>query len=145
MIDIVKEFNTIADTLDYQFDFGTRAMLNLIKSKEHTDNIYFLLSSPITWTGAPSSYGIGNSIASGNFLLLKRSKFGEVIYKTKDSDKDKTKYNKNLVPLLSEIDKIKNQLICNNLQVNSWTVIDAYDVFDKNFDGFIVTFTIEQA
>ena len=144
MVDIVKELKDIAETLNYKFDYGTRAMLNLIKSKDTDDDIYFMLSAPITWSNEASEYGIGNSTASGNFLLLKRSKFGGVVYRSKNQDEDKTKYNKNIVPLFTEVDNIKSALLCGTLQIKAWSAVEGYDIFDGNFDGLIITFSLYQ-
>lgn len=144
MVNIVNELKEIAEGLNFTFDYGTRAMLNLMKSNSMTEETYFLLSSPITWTDGASEFGIGNSIASGNFLLLRKSKFGGVAYRSKGQHEDKTKFKNNIVPLLTEAKNIKNKILCTNLKINSWSVIEGFDIFDANLDGLIITFTLEE-
>lgn len=144
MIDVVTLFKDWAESLGFKFDYGDKAMLNLLRSNKVSSDIYFLLSSPIKWSSGESTYGDGDKIASGNFLFVVKSNLDGVIYRQKGMDENTTKYVKNVVPLMAELKKFKDLIICSDYQIDLWKPIDGYNMLDTNTDGLVVDFTIRK-
>ena len=145
MIDIVQIFETHAESLGITFDYGTRAMNNLLGSSKESKETYLLLSSPMAWKRDPSDFGaLGKQSLNSSFLLVVKSKLDNVIYSQRGQDSDKGKYKKNVAPLLELLDEFKKLLDCSLFTVEAWDAIDGYNILDTNTDGLIVTFKLKE-
>lgn len=145
MINIVEIFKEHAESLGVTFDYGTKAMNNLLGSNKVTSDIYLLLSSPITWKRDPSPYGgIGKQTLNSSFLFVVKSSLDNVIYAQRGQQSDKGKYSKNVAPLFGTLDSFKELLDCSLFSVEQWEVIDAYNMLDTNTDGLLITFTLKE-
>ena len=142
MIDVVTHFKDQAELLNFKFDFGTRAMLNFLKSNKVTTDIHLLLFSPLKWSQPPTEYMGGPKLAIGNFLFVVKSNLDKVIYRQKGMDESETKYLTNVEPLFAELEKFKNKIVCSSYYIEKWEAIDAYNVLDTNCDGLLVDFTV---
>lgn len=145
MIDVVTLFNDAADTLGFDFDFGTKAMTNLLASNSVSDTVYLRLESPVRWSRDIETYGIGTASASGRFLLVVKSNLDNVMYKQKGKNKAVTKYVKNVLPLLEATDNLLKEIInCSEIEVTTWSMTDGYNMLDSNTDGLIVEFSLTE-
>lgn len=142
MIDVVTHFKTHAEALNFKFDFGTRAMLNFLKSNKVSTDIHLLLFSPLSWEQPATDFMGGPKLAVGNFLFVVKSNLDNVIYRQKGMDESVTKYLKNIEPLFAELEKFKNKIVCSDYYITNWKAVDAYNVLDTNCDGLLVDFTV---
>jgi len=142
MIDLPNIFKDLAEANGFKFDYGTKAMLNLLRSNKTSTDIYFLLSSPLTWGEQQTEYSARPTV-KGNFMLVVKSNLDNVIYRSKDQDEASTKYNKNVEPLLLKLQDFRTKLgFCSDFKVNYWKAIDGYNLLDTNTDGLIVDFEL---
>ena len=141
MIDFVKILEDHATTLGWQFSYGNKANQNLLISDKVSDRIYLILD-PVTRVKAKSENGgIGEITFNGSFLLLVKSNLDNVYHNQKNKDKTEGKYEKNIKPLLDGLESLESLIDCSDVQILSWSVIDAINVFDANTDGIIVTYS----
>ena len=142
MTDIVGIFESYADTLGWSFSYGNKANNNLLQSDREVDKIYFLLD-PVTRTKNKSEFG-GNGVVSfnGQFLLVVKSNLDNVYHNQKGIDKTNGRYEKNIKPLLTQLELLENELDCSDYQINEWSIIDAVNALDANTDGVVVTFRV---
>ncbi len=144
MIDLPNIFKGLAEAKGFKFDYGTRAMLNLLRSNLVSSDVYFLLSSPLTWGEQQTTWGATPTVR-GNFLLVVKSNIDEVIYASKDRDETTTKYNTNVLPLMQQLQEFRTALgFCDDFTIRSWKVIDGYNILDANTDGLIVDFELSK-
>lgn len=145
MIDVVQLFADQATALGLDFDFGTRAMTNLLASDSVSDRVYLRLESPIRWSRELDTFGAGKAQASGRFLLVVKSDLDNVVYQQKGKAAADGKYVKNVLPLLTHADGLLTGLIgCSDIEVTSWSAIDGYNMLDTNTDGLIVEFSLTE-
>ena len=53
------------------------------------------------------------------------------------------KYEKNIKPLLVNLELLENVIDCSQYEIESWSIVDAINALDVNMDGIIVTFRIK--
>jgi len=144
MTDIVGIFRTHCTTLGWEFSYGNKSNLNLLKSDKAADKIYFLLD-PVARTGEGSEYGSdGETTFNTEFLLVKKSNFDNVYDNQKGVDKADGKYEKNIKSMFEdEFFKFKKLIECSDYQTVNWKVIDAVNALDANTDGVLVTYNLK--
>jgi len=140
MVDIVTLFKDRAESLNFTFDYGTKAMTNLLRSNMVTSEIYFLLGSPLNWKREASSFGLGRSYVEGSFILVVKSKLDNVTYRQKNQNEDDGKYLKNVKPLLDKLEEFESLMLCVGDNFEVVNAIDGYNLLDANTDGLIVDF-----
>ncbi len=144
MIDLPNIFKDLAEAKGFKFDYGTKAMLNLLRSNLVSEDIYFLLSSPLSWGEQQTTYS-ANPTVKGNFLLVVKSTIDQVIYRSKDQDEATTKYNKNVLPLMKKLQEFRTELgFCSDFEITYWKAIDGYNILDANTDGLVVEFELKK-
>ena len=77
-------------------------------------------------------------------MLLVQSDIADVYFKQRDTDTGDGKYEKNIVPLKTELLKLKKVFDCSKYERRSWTVIDVVDQTDINGDGLSVSTTLRE-
>lgn len=145
MIDAVTLIKEKAEALGFDFDFGTKAMTNLLQSNSVTEDIYLRLESPLRFSLSPETYGIGSQEVTGRFLLVVKSNLDEVIYRQKGSSESEGKYIKNIVPLLTQMKALYSEIVsCSDIEITRWSAIDGYNLLSTNTDGLIVEFGLKE-
>lgn len=144
--DIVKIIDSYCTTLGWTFSYGNKANQNLLQSAYNVDlenkQVYLLLDPPRRTREFSEFGGTGKKIYKGAFLLVVQSDIDEVYYE-QGGDITKSKYEKNIRPLLeTELPRIEDLLNCSDYEIELWEVVDATDMFDANTDGLTVTYTI---
>ena len=142
MIDIVGILENYSGTLGWSFSYGNKANNNLLQSNKVENQIYFLLD-PVTRTKNKSEFGGNGRISfNGQFLLVVKSNLDNVYHNQKDKVKTDGKYEKNIKPLLTQLELLENELDCSDYQIEEWSIVDAVNALDVNTDGLVVTFRI---
>ena len=145
MTDFVQILEAHADTLGFGFSYGNKANINLFRSDSIIDKVYLLLD-PVTRShvGSPNG-GVGETTFSGSFMLVVKSNLDNNYHNQKGQDKTKGKYEKNILPLLSNLNSLKSLIDCSDYEIlpSGWVVIDAINALDANMDGVIVTYSVK--
>ena len=146
MIDAVTLIKDKAEALGLDFDFGTKAMTNLLQSTSVSSTKYLILESPLTFSLETEKFSRGKQAVSGRFLLVVKSNIDNVIYRQKGQAESSGKYVSNVLPLLDELDKLYDALVgCSEIEVTSWQAIDGYNLLSTNTDGLIVNFSLKES
>ena len=141
MNDIVGVFNSYADSLDWNFTYGNKENQNLMQSDMEDGLIYFLLD-PVTRNVLTSPYGgRGATEFTGSFMLVVKSDLDNTYNGTSTKV---GKYEKNINPLLTKLELIKDIIECDNYTIENWSVVDVINALDVNLDGIIVTYKISK-
>ena len=136
----IELMDDLATAFGYEFNYGTKAMTNLLRSDMIEDKIYFLLASPTDFKVESSKYGTGRDYIQSSFILCVKSKLDNVTYKQKNQDAANGKFMKNVSPLLNSLKAFEKSLVCSNEEYERINAIDAYNLLDANTDGLIVDF-----
>ena len=143
MTDLVEVLEGHANTLDWYFSYGNASNKNLLASDRESGKIYMLLD-PVTRVKAKSEYGGNGEITfNGSFMLLVKSTIDNVYHNQKGVDKSEGKYEKNIKPLLDDLQLLEDIIDCSNYQILSWSIIDVVNALDATTDGIIVTYSIK--
>lgn len=143
MEDLVGVLETYCDSLGWSFSYGNKANNNLLVSDKVEGKVYLLLD-PITRIKSKSEYGGTGEIAfTGSFLLVVKSNLDNNYHNQKGQDKTTGKYEKNIKPLLVNLELLENVIDCSQYEIESWSIVDAINALDVNMDGIIVTFRIK--
>lgn len=141
-MDFVKILEQFCNENNHQFVYGRNASLNLLdnRNKLEEGKIYFMLEpfyreSHISTTGAKK--GIYSNV---NFFICQNSNFDMPVYNEVGNDAVRSKYSIHIEPLIDICNSFISYITClpkNEIINISW--IDAYDIFDQNKDGIVVT------
>lgn len=142
MVDIVRIFEEFSARKGYEFDYGTKASLNLLGGTNpilDINKIYLLLERR---KGTSKSNNIGTLEGvnyTGYFFLCKHSDLDlDNFY----SDNSNSKYKDNIEPLLIAYESLFNFFGCTNIEINSLEFQDVTDILDQNMDGLLINYNI---
>lgn len=143
MTDFVGVLETHAEGLGWIFSYGNKANLNLLASDSVSGRKYLLLD-PISRNKAKTAQGGDGGVTfSGTFLLLVKSDLDNVYHDQKGQAQSEGRYEKNIKPLLTELESLEDLIDCSEYEITSWQILDAINALDVNLDGVIVTFTVK--
>ena len=142
MTALVEILQSYATTYGWYFSYGNASNRNLLSSDTTVGKIYLLLD-PVRRSIANSEFGgLGEATYSGSFMLLIKSDRDQQYHNQKDQLASTGKYEKNIKPMLDLLNTFNEDIACDDLQVNTWDIIDLVDVLDVNMDGLLVTYSI---
>lgn len=143
MTDLVGIIETHCTTLGWQFSYGNKSNQNLLISDKVDGQLYLLLD-PVTRNRIFGEFGgTGEVSFTGSFMLLIKSNLDNVYHNQKGVDKTTGKYEKNIKPMLTNLELLEDEINCSDYVIDSWEVIDAVDALDVNTDGVVVTYNIK--
>lgn len=139
-MDIVKFLQTEVLELNWIFSYGNKSNLNLIQNGFDQTKIYFLLDPVVTNETTISEFGgDAEQDYTISFMLVVQSDMDNVYFEQNNVETDKGKYDKNILPLKTELKAFKDVIDCSELERRSWNTVEAIDQLDANFDGLVVT------
>lgn len=144
-MDIVKYIEQEVKALGWVFSYGNAANQNLIESEKDIDKIYFLLDPVITDEPNVSEFGGDGDITySLRFLLLVQSDLDNVYFEQKNQLEGEGKYEKNILPLKTDLKEFKDVIDCSVYERSGWRILEGINMLSTNFDGLIVTTTLKE-
>lgn len=136
-----ERFESIAEDLDWYFDYGRKDYHNLYDQKDGKTFKFFL--DPITEDDKISELGNTESITfEGYFMILMNSTLDKVYDAQLDSDKSTGRYENYIKRCKEQADALKKILACNEYEIKRWKKTEVINLFDTNFDGVLVNFQI---
>ena len=125
-------FKYIADTNGWGFEYGRADYQNL--EREIEANKVYLFADPIIIDSKFSDLGSETLSYSGQFMLLLSSDVDEAY---------EDKYNDYIKPLLTDgLQILKDDMACSDYQITTFRVIEVINLFDQNFDGVLVSYSV---
>lgn len=144
-MDIVKYIEQETETLGWFFSYGNVANQNLLESEKDIDKIYFLLDPVITDEPNVSELGGDGDITHTlRFLLLVQSDLDNVYFTQKNEESTEGKYEKNILPLKTQLKLFKDVIDCSIYERTGWRIVEGINMLSTNFDGLIVTTTLKE-
>jgi len=131
---VYNELKIISETNDFEFIYARRDFQNLNRGNADLDKI-FLFLDPIKSNNQFDEYSnLLSTSYNGTFMLVKQSKF---------ADDYQHKFEEIIRPLLEQKLKIiTDSLACTDLVIDSWNTTEIINLFNQNFDGVIVSYSI---
>ena len=125
-------FKQLADANAWEFQYGRADYQNLERDVEAGKVNLFV--DPIITDSKFSDLGNETVSYSGVFMMLLSS----------DVDEQYTdKYTDYIKPIFdSSLKVFKDELACSDYQINSFRVMEVVNLFDENFDGVLVNYSI---
>ena len=142
MVDIVRIFEKFATDKSYEFDYGTKASLNLLGGTNPIEDIskIYLLLERRKGTSKQGSIGSLEGVNyTGYFFLCKHS---DLDLDNFNSDNTNSKYKDNIEPLLNAYKSLFNYFGCTEIEINSFEFQDVTDILDQNMDGLLINYNI---
>jgi len=144
-MDIVLYLEQEVKLLGWEFSYGNKSNLNLLEADKDIDKIYFLCDIVEASDAEVSEYGGYGAIDyKVTFMLLVQSEFEDVYFSQRETETDDGKYNKNIIPLKTQLKKLKKVFDCSVYERRSWSVIDVVNQTDINGDGLSVSTTLRE-
>lgn len=126
-------FKDAATTNGWAFEYGRSDYQNLY-NEEVSGGTVHLFVDPITIDSRFSDAGNESQTYSGKFMMLLSSDVDEHY---------EDKYNDYIKPLInSSIQTLKDELICSEMEINKFQLIEVINLLDFNFDGVLVSYSI---
>jgi hypothetical protein len=126
-------FKNIAESNGFVFEYGRSDYQNLY-NEEISGGTVHLFVDPITIDSSFSDVGNESQTYSGKFMLLISSDVDETY---------EDKYNDYIKPLInSAIQTLKDELICSEMEINKFQMMEVINLFDYNLDGVLVSYSI---
>lgn len=129
MYDFLKD---IADNNDWVFEYSRSDYQNLYD--EMVNDKVHLFVDPITIESSFSPSNIETKSFSGKLMLLMSS----------DVDEDyNEKYLNKIKPLIDNaLNNLKSTMLCAEIQINKFQVLEVINLFDFNLDGILVNYNV---
>lgn len=144
-MDIVKYIEQETEALGWVFSYGNTANQNLLESDKDFDKIYFLLDPVITDEPDVSEFGGDGDITHTlRFLILVQSDLDNVYFEQKNQAEGEGKYEKNILPLKTQLKFFKNVIDCSIYERTGWRIVEGINMLATNFDGLIVTTVLKE-
>jgi hypothetical protein len=146
MTDIVTFLKTYCDNNDIHFVYGQKAALNLLDARVPfpTDQVYFMLEPFRRVDVLTQNSGV--TIATTQtitFFLVVNSDLDMPIFNEVGNNENDGKYKTYVQPLIATNDAIKKYIGCSSdVSIINSDWIDAYNLFDQNKDGILVTYNL---
>lgn len=147
---MIEKIRTIAinltnedNELSFDFHYGRRDFNNLTDANDENDQTIYFFMDPVE-----SDDTNPNEIShQGRFMLLKKSSVDEEYdAQSKVRSLDDGKWRKYIKPLRKIYqDTLKDAIECDGtLSIERSRVVDVINLFDTNYDGILVNFTINE-
>jgi hypothetical protein len=143
MSDLVEILRARTESIGWVFDYGRRDFQNLVETDSENDPKWYFFLDPIR---TDTSLMPTKKISTGYFMLLSKSDLDEVYDSQQNVNPDNGKYKKNILPKKTYLENdFKNMLECDGtIEITKAEQSDIINLFDDNFDGVLVNFTITQ-
>ena len=125
-------YKNLAEINGWHFEYSREDFQNLID--EENDNKVFLFVDPIVTDSKFSDVGNETITYSGKFMILLNSDIDE-------DYKEKVEHYINVVKT-EYLQVIKDELACDEYQINSFKTLEVINLFDQNLDGVLVNYSI---
>jgi len=152
--DIVRVFQTWcnAQTPPIMYDYGDIYALNLFLNKAESEKedpeekpVYFL-QEQVVRNGIISSSGLvyEGEVYDGAFSILKESSLDTAYFAERSETRsdEESRYTNNIEPLLPYAKSLAKFLLCNEYDIQFWSVVDNINFLDENRDGILCRFKI---
>lgn len=144
-MDIVDFIELEVEKLGWVFSYGNKANQNLLLSTLTEDETYFLLDPVVESENEISEFGgDGKTEYSGTFMILVKSDLDNVYHTQHGQNKAEGRYNKNIKPLKTSVNELKDVIDCSEYERQLWQKIEVINELDVNFDGLIVTYRLKK-
>lgn len=129
-----NELKNIAETNNFEFIYARRDFQNLNRGSEDLEKI-FLFLDPVQKNDSFDEYSnLISTSFNGTFMLVKQSKFGNDY---------QHRFEKIIRPLIEEKLKIiTDSFGCTDYSIESWNTTEIINLFNQNFDGVIVSYSM---
>ncbi|MFC6858800.1 hypothetical protein [Zunongwangia atlantica] len=129
-----NQLKNIAETNNFEFIYARRDFQNLNRGSADLEKI-FLFLDPIQKNDQFDEYSnLLSTSYNGTFMLVKQSKFG---------DDYQVRFEETIRPLIEEkLNLITDSFGCSDLNIDSWNTTEIINLFNQNFDGVIVSYSI---
>jgi len=131
---VYNELKNIAETNNFEFIYARRDFQNLNRGSEDLEKI-FLFLDPVQKNDSFDEYSnLISTTYNGTFMLVKQSNFG---------DDYQHRFEETIRPLLEEkLNIITDSFGCSDLNIDSWNTTEIINLFNQNFDGVIVSYSM---
>ena len=144
-MDIVLFIQQEVELLGWVFSYGNKSNINLLEGDKDIDTIYFLCDVITSNEPDTSEFGGDGAIDyTLNFMLLVQSDFANVYFKQRNTEEGQGKYEKNILPLKTELKKFKKVIDCSIYERRGWSILEVIDQVDINGDGLAVSTTLRE-
>jgi len=144
-MDIVEFIQTEVEKLGWIFSYGNAANQNLLESTKEIEEIYFLLDPVESNEVDTSEFGGDGDISHTlRFMLLVQSDLDNVYHEQKEVEIGKGKYDKNILPLKTQLKLFKDAIDCSRFERTGWRRLDAINMLATNLDGLIVNTVLKE-
>lgn len=133
-MDIVDFLETEVEKLGWQFSYGNKDNQNLLTSDLTEDEIYFLLDPVVESEGVSEFGGSVDIEYSGTFIICVKSDLDDIY---------QGRYNKNIKPLKTSLNLLKDVIDCSDYERQLWRKDEVINELDVNFDGLIITYRLK--
>ena len=144
-MDIVLFIQQEVELLGWEFSYGNKSNINLIDGDKDIEKIYFLCD--VIQTNEPDISEFGGDGAIDytiNFMLLVCSDFSDVYFRQSNTVETEGKYEKNILPLKTQLKKFKKVIDCSIYERRGWSIVEVIDQEDCNGDGLGVGTTLRE-
>ena len=130
-----NKLKLIATEQGYIFFYGRRDFQNLLNELEGEQTYLFL--DPVQTSTDFDDYGNAEGQTfTGSFMLLKSSKLDEGY---------EERYLTDIKPLIdSQLKLVEESFACSDYIIESWTTTEIINLFDYNFDGVVVKYSVSK-
>lgn len=144
-MDVVKYIQTEVEALGWTFSYGNKANQNLLESNKDLSEIYFLLDPVETDEPNTSEFGGDGDITHTiRFMLMVKSDIDNVYFEQKNVELGKGKYDKNILPLKTQLKLFKDVIDCSIYERTGWRTVEGINILSANLDGLIVNTTLKE-
>lgn len=126
-------FKDAAESNGWVFEYGRSDYQNLY-NQEISGGTVHLFVDPIVIDSSFSDAGNESQTYSGKFMMLLSSDVDEQY---------QDKYNDYIKPLINtSLQNFKDELVCGEMTINKFQMMEVINLFDYNLDGVLVTYSI---
>ncbi len=137
-MEIVELFREVAESFDWNFDYGRKDFHNLIDG-ESNGKWYFFLDPVVDDTNSQAS------IYEGYFMVLSVADLDQNYDNQKGTTPEDGKWLQNIKPKKDFLKtKFRDKLECADLEILRFRMTEVINFFDDNMDGVLVNFQIKQ-
>ena len=130
-----NKLKQISEENNWVFNYARRDFANLLNQAEGNNTYLFL--DPIQTSTDFDDYGNAESQTfTGSFMILKSSNLDEGY---------EERYLTDIKPLIeSQLKLIEAEFACSDYIIDSWTTTEIINLFDYNFDGVVVKYSVSK-
>lgn len=143
MKDFTRILQDYCNANNISYHYGNRQSLNLLQSDTDVGKIYLFHDATSLRRGQwnTTNTKIESYLFIGKFFLIVKSTMDMPYFNEKQLNDDTSKYTINIEPLLDIYELIGNHFGCTDVEITQWESQDVVNIFDKNTDGLMITYT----